>query len=162
MKNWSIVCIQEHAGSWRVSIAVFSRRVNIAVFSRVWRIDSRVVTRQKCHTCEACRKLKGQYSWITVGQKVQSGHSVSWRLELATYLSRESLTKATCFVEKMSFYIPSHTLLYIPMKCRKLQREFWEKNSREQQDWFIHNLICLTLQIPLLSPAPLTYPWEDL
>ena len=26
-----------------------------------------VVTRQKCHTCEACKKLKGQDNWITTG-----------------------------------------------------------------------------------------------
>ena len=40
-------------------------------------------------------------------------------------------------------------------------REFWERNHREKQDWLIHNLIHLILQIPLLSPSPLSYPWED-
>ena len=61
---------------------------------------SRVVTYQKCHTCEACRKLKGQDSWITTGQKVQSSDSIIWRLKLATHPSHESLANAPCFAEK--------------------------------------------------------------
>ena len=60
-------------------------------------------------------------------------------------------------------YLAKNTL--IPMKCIELrdffQREFWEKNLREKQDWFIHNLIHLILQIPLLSPFSLLKPWED-
>ena len=72
------MCIQKHSRDW----------------------NSRVVTRQKCHMCEACRKLKGQYSWITTGQKVQSDHFVTWRLELVTHPSHKSLAKASYFAEK--------------------------------------------------------------
>ena len=73
--------------------------VHSRAFSRLeLTIDLQVVTRQKCHTCEACRKLKGQDSWITTGQKIQSDHSIIWRLKLATHPSRESLAKAPCFV----------------------------------------------------------------
>ena len=72
-------------------------------------IDSRVVTRQKCHTCGACKKLKGHDSWITTGQKVHFGHYVSWQLELMTHPNRESLAKAPCFAEKWFF-----TFLLIP------------------------------------------------
>ena len=53
------------------------------------------------------------------------------------------------------------TLLY-PWNVESFQREFWEINPRKQQDWFIYNLILLILQIPLLPPSPLSYPWEDL
>ena len=81
--------------------------------------DSRVATRQKCRTCEACRKLKGQYSWITTGQKVQSSHSISWQLELATHLSRESLAKAPCFAKKCLF-----TFLLIPY-CEYPKYGYW-------------------------------------
>ena len=62
--------------------------------------DSRVVTHQKCHTCGACRKLKGHDNRIITGQKVQFGLSISWQLELVTHHNRESLAKAPCFAEK--------------------------------------------------------------
>ena len=74
--------------------------------------------------CEACKKLKGQDSWITIGQKVLSSHSVIWRLELATHPSCESLAKAPFFFLQKNGFSPSfsdptiNTL--IPTKCREL------------------------------------------
>ena len=61
----------------------------------------------------------------------------------------------------------SHSISYstintlIPMKCRELLERILREKPREKQDWFIHNLIHLILQIPLLSPSPLSYLWED-
>ena len=51
--------------------------------------------------------------------------------------------------------------IYIPLYPRyweSFQRYFWERNTREKQDWFIHNLHIETLQIPLLSSSPLLNP----
>ena len=85
------------------------------VCKRVWRIDqvcewkgfSRLTPKwwlaKIHHTCKACRKLKSQDSWITTRQKVQSSHSIFWRLELATHLSHKLLTSAPCFAEKWLF-----------------------------------------------------------
>ena len=42
-----------------------------------------------CHTCEAWRKLKGDDSWSTTGQKGQSGLTVILQLKLATHPSSE-------------------------------------------------------------------------
>ena len=55
------------------------------------------------HTCKVCRKLKGQDSWITTRQKVQSDYSIFWRLELMTYPSRKLLASAPCFAKKWLF-----------------------------------------------------------
>ena len=50
----------------------------------------------KCHTCEACRKLKGHDNWSTTEQKGQFGQSVISQMKLATCHSR----KDPCFAEK--------------------------------------------------------------
>ena len=85
------------------------------VCERVWRIDQvcalRGISRlthewwpaKMWHTCRACRKLKGQDSWITIGKKVQSGHFVIWRLELTTHPSHKWLSSAPCFAKKWLF-----------------------------------------------------------
>ena len=51
MKNWLKVCIKEATRDWPPA--------------------------KIKHMCGACRKLKGQDSWITIGQKVQSGLSIN-------------------------------------------------------------------------------------
>ena len=113
----------------------------------------------KCHMCEACRKLKGHDSWSTAGQKGQSDQLVTSWLELATCPSREWVTKTPCFAEKWLFTFLTYPTIntLIPTKCRELP----ERILREKQDWLIHNLRHLILQIPLLSPSPLSYPWDD-
>ena len=45
---------------------------------------SRLASRQKLHMCQACQKLKRHDSWSTTGQKVQTDHSVTSQLGLAT------------------------------------------------------------------------------
>ena len=52
VKIWSSVCIEKHSCNWNSRL------------TRKWWL-ARIM-----HTCEACRKVKGQYSWITIGQKV--------------------------------------------------------------------------------------------
>ena len=65
----------------------------------------------KCHTCEACRKLKGHDSWSTTGQKVQSGQTVISRLKLVTYPTRETESPNCLIWMKTDFSHSSHTLL---------------------------------------------------
>ena len=68
-----------------------------------------------------------------------------------------------CF-EKLIVRIPN-TLQYkyplYPRNIESFQREYWERNPREKQDWLIHNLHKEALQIPLLSPSLLLHPWEN-
>ena len=71
--------------------------------------------------------------------------------------------QTTLFRKNWLFEFLSHPTIYRPLYPRNIksfQREFWERNSREKQDWFIHNLHIETLQIPLLSSSPLLHPWE--
>ena len=125
--------------------------------------DSRLASRQSQHTCGACGELKSHANYCTIGQKSQAGHAISSRLELVTQPNCEAKLPDHSVWEKLSFHIPSHPTIYRPLYPRngeRFQREFWKRNSREKQDWFIHNLYIETLQIPLLPSSPLLNPWE--
>ena len=105
--------------------------------------DSRLASRQSWHTCEVCGELKGHASYCTTGQKSQAGQAVISRLELVTQPSCEAKLLDHSVWEKLTFHIPSHPTIYRPLYPRNVenfQREFWERNPREKQDWFIHNL----------------------
>ena len=81
------------------------------------------------------------------------------RLHLVARLSRQT----TLFGKNWLFAFLSHPTIYRPLYLRyseSFQREFWERNPREKQDWFIHNLHIKTLQIPLFSSSSLLHPWE--
>ena len=95
------------------------------------------------HTYQACQKLKSRANCCTTGQKSQAGQAVYSRLELMTQPSCEVTSLEHHVWEKLTFHIPSHPTIYIPLYPRfreRFQREFWERNSREKQDWLIHNL----------------------
>ena len=88
------------------------------------------------------RELKSHANCCTTRQKSQVGQAVSFRLELATQPSREIKSPDHPVWEKLTFHIPSHPTIYRPLYPRNVesfQREFWERNPREKQDWFIHN-----------------------
>ena len=108
----------------------------------------------------------------------------SWRVMLAVALQDESPRLArplapglklqlspvarsnrqtTLFGKNWLFTFLSHPTIYRPLypwNVESLQRDFWERNPRAKQDWFIHNLHIEALQIPLLSASPLLNPWE--
>ena len=67
------------------------------------------------HTCQACQKLKFRNSCCTTGQKFQAGQAVCSRLELATQPSREVKSLEHPIWEKLTFHIPSHPTIYIPL-----------------------------------------------
>ena len=75
---------------------------------------------------------------------------------------RPSLQPAL-FWKNLTLHIP-FSLQYkyplYPQNVESFQREYWERNPREKQDWLIHNLYIKSLQIPLLSSSPLLHPWE--
>ena len=86
---------------------------------------------------------------------------VAWTCDLTQ--SRGQAVRTPCLAK----YDVSHSFspydIYIPLYPRfkeSFQREFWERNPREKQNWFIHNLHIETFQIPLLSSSPLLNPWE--
>ena len=124
---------------------------------------SRLASRQKLHTCQACQKLKHHASWSTIGQKVQTDRSVTSRLELTTQSSHESKLLANSVLKNLTLCIafsPQYKYPLYPRNVESFRREYWERNPREKQDWLIHNLHIETLQIPLLSFSPLLHPWE--
>ena len=66
---------------------------------------SRFASRHKLHTCQACQKLKHHANWSTTGQKVQTDHSVTLRLELVAQSSCEAKLPANSVLEKLTFRI---------------------------------------------------------
>ena len=84
-------------------------------------------------------------------------------LELTTQSSRKSKLPASSIFKNPTLRIP-FSLQYkyplYPWNIVSFQKEYWEKNPREKQDWLIHNLHIETLQIPLLSSSLLLHPWE--
>ena len=117
---------------------------------------------QMLNTSQACQKLKRHASWSTTGQKVQTGRLVTSQLKLATQLSHESKPPISSVLKNLTLHIPFSLQYKYPLYPRNVesfQREYWERNSREKQDWLIHIRHIETLQIPLLSPFPLLHPW---
>ena len=99
-------------------------------------------SRQREHTCQACQKLKRHASWSTTGQNRTTGRSVTSRLELATQSSREAKLRASLVLKNLTLHIPfspQYKYPFYPQKKESFQREFWERNPREKQDWLIHN-----------------------
>ena len=87
------------------------------------------------YTCQVCQKLKSHASCCTTGQRSKAGQAVCSRLELTTQPSREVKSPKHLVWEKLTFHIPSHPTIYIPLYSRfweSFQREFWERNPREK------------------------------
>ena len=132
-----------------------------------WSRDSQVARSLQairwCTRVKHAKKLNLHASYSTTGQKVQTSHSVSSRLELSTQSSHKAKSPVHSVMEKLTirilFSLQYKYLLY-PRNIESFQREFWERNPREKQNWLIHNLYIVTLQIPQLSPSPLLHPWE--
>ena len=88
--------------------------------------------------------------------------SLARQLTRDSFQSRGRVTIIPYLIETWPFTFLIHPTIntLIAWNVESFQREFWERNPREKQDWLIHNLHHLILQIPLLSASPLTYPWE--
>ena len=79
---------------------------------------SRLQTARMMHTCQACQKLKRRASCCTTGKKSQPGQAVCSQLELATQPSREVKSPEHPVWENLTFHIPSHPTIYIPLYSR--------------------------------------------
>ena len=124
---------------------------------------SRLASRRRCTLVKHAKKLNRRASCSTIGQKVQTGHSISSLLGLATQSSREAKSPIHFVMKKLTLHIPFSLQYKYPLYPRNIesfQKEFWEINPREKQDGLIHNLYIVTLQILQLLPSPLLHPWE--
>ena len=140
---------------WRIA-QVCAKKQRLAAGFREWlaaashQIDAHMPSMPEA---EASHQL------FTKWQKFQAGQAVYSQLELATQPSREVKPP------NMTFHIPSHPTIYIPLYPRfkeSFQREFWERNPRENKIDSSTIFTQETLQIPLLSSSPLSNPWEVL
>ena len=64
---------------------------------------------------EHARELKSHASCCTTGQKSQAGQAVSLWLELSTQPNNEVKLPDHPIWEKLTFHIPSHPTIYIPL-----------------------------------------------
>ena len=138
-----------------------AKKQGLAIGSRGWLAA--------CKPTKRCTRAKHARSWrVTPAVALQDksprlarplARGLNSRLSPVVRLSRQT----TLFGKKWLFTFLSHLTIYRPLYPRNVesfQRDFWERNPREKQDWFIHNLHIETLQIPLLSSTPLLNHWE--
>ena len=134
--------------------------------SRDSRLDfvggSRLQAARLKHTCQACQKLKYHTSCSLQDKSPRLARpfarGLNSRLNPVARLSRQN----TLFGKTWRFTFLL-TLLYIPLYPRfrgSFQREFWERNPRENKIDSSTIFTQETLQIPLLSSSPLSNPWE--
>ena len=118
---------------------------------------------KRCTWVKHVEKLNPHTSYSTTGQKVQSGHSVGLQLGLTNQSSRKAKPPIHSIMEKLTLCIPfplQYKYPLYPWNIENFQREFWERNPKEKQNWLIHNLYIVTLQIPQLLPSLLLHSWE--
>ena len=70
---------------------------------------------------EHAGELKSHASCCTTGQKSQAGQAISSRLELATSPNREVKLPEHPVWEKLTFHIPSHPTIHIPLYSQYLE-----------------------------------------
>ena len=97
--------------------------------TRNWtsRVACGLQTARSCTRAKHAEKLKCHTSWSTTRQKVQIGHSVSSRLELAAQSSREAKLPTSSILEKLTLRIPNtHKYKYpsYPQNIESFQREY--------------------------------------
>ena len=106
-------------------------------FKGVSRLELATGKSPEWHTCEACR---GSWRVTTVGALQDKASSLtrqlahdsnSWLIPIARLSCQNAL-----FDWNLTFRNP-HTHHY--KYPYTFQREFWERNPREKQDWLIHN-----------------------
>ena len=91
------------------------------------RLDLAATSRQIEAHMPSMLEAKGSCQLFTIGQKFQAGQAVCSQLELATQPSREVKPPEHFVWQYMTFHIPSHSTIYIPLYPRfieSFQREF--------------------------------------
>ena len=121
-------------------LKIVQEKQGLATGSRKWLTAA---SHQKMLTCQSCQKLKRHTSWSTTGQNRTTSRSVISQLELATQSHHETKPRANPILKNLTLHIPfspQYKYPFYPQKKKSFQREFWERNLREKQDWFIPNL----------------------
>ena len=123
--------------------------------SRDLRLDL-TASRQMLNTCQACQKLKRHASWSTTGQKIQTGRSVTLRLELVTQSSRESKPLASSVLKNLTLHIPFLLQYKYPYtheiqraSRENIKRETLEKNKIDSSTIFTQRLFKFLYSHPL-------------
>ena len=135
--------------------------------SRDSRLDLSSGSRLQAAKCWTRAKHARSWSVMPVGALqdkkyklvVQLPHGWNSRLSQAASPSRQPALFWKNLTLRIPFSLQYKYPLY-PRNVESFQREYWERNPREKQDWLIHNLHIETFQIPLLSSSPLLHPWE--
>ena len=123
--------------------------VSIQEESRDWLAIGKL---PKCHTCEACKKLKGHDSWSTMGQKVQSSLTIISWLKLATCSSHEVESPECPILLKTDF---SHSISYptintlMPTKCKGLRKRSLLREKKLKRG-FYNTPTLLERELPIL------------
>ena len=117
---------------WRIA-QVCAKKQGLATRFRGWLVAGSLQI--EAHV-PSMPKAEASPQLFTTGQKSQASQAVCSRLELATQQSREVKPPEHIVWQNMTFHIPSHPTIYIPLYPRfkeSFQREFWERNPRENK-----------------------------
>ena len=88
MKKCSRLCSEARTGGW------------------ILRVAFGLQPTRRCTRVKHAEKLNRHANYSTIGQKVQTGHSVSSRFGLATQSSREAKLPVHSVMKKLSLRIP--------------------------------------------------------
>ena len=104
------------------SVKKCSRLCN-KVGTRGWilRVARGLQAAKRCTRVKHAEKLNRHASYSTTGQKVQTGHSVSSRLGLATQSSREAKSPVHSVMEKLTIRIPFSLQYKYPLYPRNIE-----------------------------------------
>ena len=101
-----------------------AKKQGLAAGSRGWNATS---SRQIDAHVPSMPEVEASCQLFSIGQKSQAGQAVCSRLELATQPSCEVKPPEHLVWQNMTFHIPSHLTIYIPLYPRfkeSFQREF--------------------------------------
>ena len=117
---------------WRIA-QVCAKKQGFAARSRAWLAAA---TRQIDAHVPSMPEAEAACQLFITGQKFQASQAVCSWLELATQPSREVKLLEHPVWQNMTFHISSHPTIYIPLYPwfkESYQREFWERNPRENK-----------------------------
>ena len=126
--------------------------------TRNWisRVAGSLQAARSCTRAKHAEKMNCHTSYSTIGQKVQSGHSVTSRLELAAQLSREAKSSANSVLKKLTLRIPLSPQYIYPLYPRnvesfqrEIERATLEKNKIDSSPIFTQRLFKFLYSHPL-------------
>ena len=113
---------------------------------------------RRCTRVKHAEKLNCHASCSTIRQKVQTGHSVSSRLGLATQSSREAKWLIHYVMEKLTLRIPFSSSINIPytheilrVSRENFERKTLEKNKIDSSTIFSDSLNFSTLTLSIIT-----------